>query len=334
MRGFSIERRWSFWGMLLAGVLMLALPGRLWALDEVTFEAMMDKDKAKVGENVQYLITVNFGMQTMVPNVTAPSFSQFTVVNQYQTVQVKGEEAERYQVLKKIWLLRPIEPGKLSIAAAIITYQDPTTNLLKTGKTQVQFMVAEPADNSPVASSASGPAAVPRAVTPATAPVAALLQQPLFLGGAGAVLLLVVLALWLMLRRPSVKGPKPEDLALHGLDTAIGHAEQENLDAYYAALTRTFFEYLQNKFAVDGNVLSTPALLAKMKAFGFGANVLGELEQFLKTADKAKFAGYVPTEDEMIVLHGIVKKFIEAGRRIQFKPAPTAKKSKRDEDED
>jgi hypothetical protein len=138
----------------------------------------------------------------------------------------------------------------------------------------------------------------------------------------------------LVLRRPGSRGPNAEDLALRGLDQAIGHAEQENLEAYYAALTRAFFDYLQNKFGVDGNALATPALLAKMKSFGFGAGVLGELELLLKTADKAKFAGYVPNEDEMIVLHGIVKKFIEAGRRIRFKPSPVVKKSKRDEDED
>jgi hypothetical protein len=267
-------------------------------------------------------------MQTMVPNITAPSFSQFTVVNEYQTIQSKSEDAERFQVLKKIWLLRPNEPGRLSIAAAIVTYQDPTTNLLKTGKTQVQFLAVEPAENTAAANSASEPGAVP-----VRAPAAARVQ-PLFLAVAGGIALLVLLlAVW-VLRRPGSRGPGAEDQALRGLDQALGHAEQENLEAYYAALTRAFLDYLQNKFALDGNVLSTPALLAQMQAFGFGAGVLAELETFLKTADKAKFAGYVPHEDEMIVLHGIVKKFIEAGRRIRFKPSPATKKSKRGEDED
>jgi hypothetical protein len=318
----------AVWRMLLAGLLLLAaVPASVWALDEVTYEAMMDKEKSKIGENVQYLITINFGMSTMVPNITAPSFSQFTVVNEYQSVQTKSEEAEHYQVLKKIWLLRPNEAGRLSIAAAIITYQDPTTNLLKNGKTQVQFLTVEPADHTP----ASAPA--PASAAPARA-LSAVHLQPAFLAAAGGVALVVLLLVWLLLRRPGKRGGGAEDRALQGLDRAIRHAEQENLEAYYAALTRAFFEYLQNKFALDGDVLSTPALLAQMQSFGFGAGVLADLETFLKTADKAKFAGYVPHEDEMIVLHGIVKKFIEAGRRIKFKPAPAAKKPKRGEDED
>jgi hypothetical protein len=307
---------------------LLAMPASLWALDEVTYEASMDKEKAKVGENVQYLITVNFGQRTMVPNITAPTFNQFTVVNEYQTVQTKGEEPDKFQVLKKIWLLRPEEPGKLSIAAAIITFQDPTSNLLKNGKTQIQFLAVEPAENSPAASPASAAGAP---ANPAAAPV---FRQPLMLALAGGVVLVVLLLVFLVLRRPASRQASAEDEALRGLEKAIGHAEQENLEAYYAALTRVFLGYLQNKFAVDGDVLSTPALLAQMQACGFGAQVLAELEKFLKTADRAKFAGYVPNEDEMIVLHGIVKNFIEAGRRIRFKPAPKAKKTKRNEEED
>lgn len=325
--------RLSLWGLACACVFLLGIPGKGSALDEVTYEAMLDKEKAKVGENVQYLVTVNFGTQTMVPNITPPSFNQFSVINEYQTSQTKNEDAEHVQVLKKFWLLRPNEPGKLSIAAAIITYQDPTTNLLKNGKTQVQFIQVESAENAPAGTGASAEKTkIGKTAAPLTREE--IWAQPKFMAVVGGVILAVAVLLVWVLRHPRTRGPAAEDTALRGLDQAIRHAEQENLQAYYAALTRAFLDYLQNKFGIDGNVLGTEALLARMKAFGFGPDVLRELETFLKTADKAKFGGYVPHEDEMIVLHGIVKKFIEAGRRIRFQPALAKKKTPRGEDED
>ncbi len=315
------------WLTIALGALVM-VPSAIWALDEVSFEALTDKDKVKVGENIQYLITINFGENTMAPNITPPTFNQFNVLDEHQTTEMKGEGAEKFQVLKKIWLLQPTEPGKISIAAAIITYQDPTTNLLKTGKTEVKFITVEPAA-APVGTGA------PAAVTTEAAPSPAMQKkQMLFWGGAGggaAVIILVLILL--MFRKPSAPKVIPEDIGLRALDKAIGHAEQENLEAYYAALSRAFLDYLQNKFGIDGDILATPALLAKMKEFGFGNKTLSELESFLKTSDKAKFGGYVPNEDEMIVLHGIIKNFIEAGRKIKIKVVKPKKKKDDDEDE-
>jgi hypothetical protein len=317
-----LRLRWL--GGVLLGALFL-MPCSLWALDEVTFEALIDKDKVEVGENVQYLITINFGMGTMAPSITPPTFNQFTVLNEYQTIQPKGEGPERYQVLKKIWLLQPTEPGKISIAAAIITYQDPTTNLLKNGKTQVQFLTVV---HSVVKET-------PATAAPAAAPNTPVAQAKLKMfwiisGGVGAVLLLLILVI--VFHKPSAPKVIHEDTALRALDKAIGHAEEENLEAYYVALSRAFLDYLRNKFGIDGDMLATPALLAKMKEFGFGPKILHELETFLKTSDKAKFGGYAPNEDEMIILHGINKNFIEAGRKIKIKAAKP--KKKKDEDEE
>ncbi len=154
---------------------------------------------------VYYLVEVQFGSDTMTPSITAPSFDQFTVENERQSVQTVGEGKDQHQVLKKIWRLTPNQAGHLSIAAAIITYQDPTTLLLKNGKTRVQFVEVLPSE-------------------PAAAPVAAPAARiPTWWVWPGAGLILIAGA-WLFFRRrrpaaaPSLPARPAEDTALQALE--------------------------------------------------------------------------------------------------------------------
>jgi hypothetical protein len=297
------------------------------ALDEVTYEALLEKDKLSLGEQIQYLVKVQFGMGTMVPNITPPSFNEFTVVNEYQSIQTQGSGPDQFQVLKKIWLLQPNEAGHLSIAAAIVAYQDPTTNLLKTGKTQIKFI--DVARDAKASASSENQASVAERASPTGK------QQALFAGAVVGVLALLVLLARMFAGRKNKPGRQSlEDTALAALNRAIGHAEQENLDAYYAVLHRAFLDYLLSKFGIDGNMLATAALLGRMRELGFGPVVLQGLEAFLKTADRAKFGGYTPLEDEMIVLHQVVRQFIEAGRKVKGTVSRAAKKNKSDGDDD
>jgi len=279
------------------------------ALDEVTYEALVDKTKVAANENVQYMVVIHYGIDTLVPTIATPSFDRFSILNEYQSHQASPGEKDKHLILKKMWLLRPTEPGHLSIAASIITYQDPTTNLLKTGKTQAVFVDVAPAAEEPAPAAGQAPASQPA------------LPWPLLAGGAGV----VALAVWLLLFRPkpqpqsTVPRPSLEDQALEGLQAAVARLEEDSgsLADYYASLTRTLLDYLQAKYGLDANRLSADALVAQLGRLSFDRETLAGLETFFQTAEKTKFAGYVPSEDDMIALHGTVTRFIEAGRRVK-----------------
>jgi len=294
------------------------------ALDEVTYRALIEKDRIKFGEKVQYLVIVNYGTTTMAPAITPPSFAQFNVLNENQRVQEVGQGSERYRVLKRVWLLEPAETGRLSIASAIITYQDPTSNLLKNGKTDVVFVEVEPTEQYKAEekkqADTTGNTTVPAAQ--------AIPWGIIVLAAAGVLIGLVV---WLSMRKPPSAKIVPEDTALQALQTAIDYAEAGDLDKYYAAISRVLLDYLQIKFNLDAHVLNTTVLLEKLILLGVSQANIDALREFFKIADKAKFAGYVPDEDKMIELHGIVNNFIEAGRKIKIKLPPKPKK-KKDED--
>jgi hypothetical protein len=298
MRGFTAAA-------MLIGVTLLANPAR--ALDEVSFESLTDMNRVKLGEQVQYLVVIHFGSETMTPTITPPSFDQFSVLKEFQTIQTQGEGREQYKVLKKIWRLSPNESGHLSIAAAIITYQDPTTLLLKTGKTKVQFVDVFMPESAGTSLPAVGADRVPA-------------KSWTWWLGALAVAGLAV-AGWLLLRgkptQPATAGRSPEDAGLAALDRTLSHLEEENLQAYYADLTHVLLDYLQQKFAVDAQAWTTPVLLENLGQLGFTPDLVSGLERFLAITEKTKFAGYVPSEEEMLVLHNTVKNLIEAGRALR-----------------
>jgi hypothetical protein len=286
----------------------------VWALDEVTFKAFLEKDKIKLSDKIQYLIEIQFSTDTMIPSISPPSFAQFNVLAENEKIIEAGQGADRYRILRKIWLLEPAEAGRLSIASAIITYQDPTSNLLKNGKTDVAFVDVESSGEEGVPGHQPATPAVNTATAAGRAvswPLVAVLAA---VAAAG-------IAVWLLRRKPG--GPKiaAEDQALLTLQQAITHAEQGDLGAYFAVLTRALLDYLQNKFQLDAHVLDTPSLLGALKGHPISAQAVDSLKEFFALADKAKFAGYVPDEEHLIRLHQTVKDFIEAGRRVRVKPA-------------
>lgn len=306
-------------------LVMVGSAATAFALDEVLYESLVDRRQVVMGQTVQYLVLVQYALDTMAPTIETPSFDRFTVLREYQTTQDASSEGVKHLILKKRWLLQPQEPGHLSIAAAIVTYQDPTTNLLRTGKTQVQFV-----DVSPTAEAATPAVASNRSVR--TGGAAGWLW-----GAAGAGVLALVLGLTRRRgHRPQAPTVRPEDEALQALDRSLTYLEQEHPDQYYAALTRALRDYLQTKFALDAEALPTPMLLATLGDLGFAPDHLRGLERFFQTAEKAKFAGFVPDEAEMLALHRTVQGVFEAGRRVAAR-SPSAEKlrpKRHEEDED
>jgi len=295
------------------------------ALDEVTYEALLEKNQVALGEPVQFLIIVHYGIGSMAPQVMPPAFDKFAVLGENErTVNSEGQE-EPHLIYRKLWILKPTETGHLSIGSAVVNYQDPTTNLLKSGKTQVQFLDVMPA--------ASAPAPAEPGTTSAARAARGAPGWWLAAGIAAALLLGLVWGLRRPRRAARVPAEAPEDRALAALQQAVDHLESEDLAAYYGALTRGLLDYLQTRFALDANVLSTASLLEKLAGLGFKADQLAALETFLKTAERAKFAGYTPAEDEVEALHRAVTGFIEAGRGLRGQAARPSRPEKNEEDE-
>lgn len=298
----------SFLGMvsLLGG---LALPFSGFSLDEVTYKGIVDKNKVNENERLQYLIMVQYPPGTMAPTITPPSFEQFRVLDEYQTLKKENPEGgQMYYVLKKSWLLQPSEIGKLSIASATVTYQDPTSNLLKNGRTDVIFIQVQGI------AEAIGDTSEGRHEKSALSESSVWIWMAgLLLGvGAGAGILL-----WKRRKLP-VGGPdlKPRDpgQVFTELGKALEWLEKEDVTAYGEAVTRLVLDELQFRLQVDAYKYSTAMLLEKCRARGVPEIWLEGLRDFFTLTDKIKFGGYDASEDEIYRLHEWLKAFFQAGK--------------------
>lgn len=289
---------------------VLALPFLGYSLDEVTYKGIVDKNKVNENERLQYLIMVQYPPGTMPPTITPPSFEQFHVLDEYQTLKKENPDGggSMYYVLKKSWLLQPAEIGKLSIASATVTYQDPTSNLLKNGRTDVIFIqvqgIAEATGDTPDSRrDKSG-----QGENPAWMWMLGLLLA----GGAGAGIL------FLKRRKAPDTGPDPKGREPGQVFAELGKAlewlEKENVTAYGEAVTRLVLDDLQVHLRLDAYKYSTAILLEKCREKGVPEIWLEGLRDFFTLTDKIKFGGYDASEDEIYRLHEWLKAFFQAGK--------------------
>ena len=315
--------------ILILGIIFLNKIAVL-ALDEVTYKAMLDKEKVKIGEQFQYMVIVNYEKNTMVPNITPPSFIQLKVINKFQNITEQQDDNQTYLVLRKVWLLEPTETGKISIASAIITYQDGTTNLLEKGKTDILFLEVEPAEEvSPVSEENS-----------ATASNKKKNNLPdfkwLFIIAIAVIIIIVLLIVIKLLssKLENNTGIKIEDQALKGLQKAIAYLEEDRVSEYYGVLTQVLFDYIQKKFNFEAHLLATDSLLEKLVEFKLSQDIITLLKDFLTITDKIKFAGYTPTEEEIVNLHKTIENFINLGRKVKIKHKKVKSKLKEEADDE
>ncbi len=304
--------------MLAVGMgLFLQLVAAAQALDTVEYQAMIEKNAITMGDKVQFLVRVAYPLTTMKPAITPPSFSQFKVLNENETIKEEESDHDRYRVLRKIWLIEPNESGHLSIASAIVTYQDPVSNLLKNGKTNIVFV--EVASRVGQAKTFTP---VPVAQTSGeTTKINA--KHPLWLWGTLAGLLGLAMTVIVVGRSSRQNGPTPEVLAQQALQQALSLAEAEDIDGYYQGLNQAVLDYLQQKFNLNAYVLPTEDILKALKKYPIDPSLLQGLEAYFKAVDQAKFGGHTPDEDELIQMHGTVDRFIQMGETFKIKKRST-----------
>lgn len=293
------------------------------ALDTVEYQAMIEKNSITMGEKVQFLVRVDYPLTTMKPAITSPSFSQFTVLNENETIREEKKGDDHYRVLRRIWLLEPNESGHLSIASAIVTYQDPVSNLLKTGKTNIIFLEVAPRNQQAEKAKAVN---ADKSTAPNAAPQSGFFWW-LVAGGGGVLALLVVVITWT--NRSRQKGPSPEEQAQAALQQALVLAEAEDLDGYYKGLHQALLDYLQQKFGINAYILPTEDILQALKHYQFDPDLFGDLEAYFKAADQAKFGGHTTDEDELIKMHGTVDRFIKTGGMLKIKKPRMAAKQRK-----
>lgn len=282
-------------------------------LDRVEYEALIEKDSITIDESVQYLVVVRYPLTTVKPAITPPTFAQFTILNDYESIKEEITDHDRYRVYRKVWLLKPSESGQLSIASTIITYQDPTSNLLENGKTDIVFIEVEPRTNQP----ASTPASASKSVTTSEATSDG--QSAWFWPAVGSLVMVGIAVLVILIMKRPTDVYQAEHKAQAALQQAIGFAEQEKLEQYHQQLSRALLDYLQDKFGIDAHVLATEQILSQLNHLGIATKVIDDLSYYFKAADQAKFGGYNPDEDEIIKLHGIVNQVIEIGKTVKVK---------------
>lgn len=134
-------------------------------------------------------------------------------------------------------------------------------------------------------------------------------ERPLLtiLGGGGlALCLLAMLALFVIRRRglddaPEVVAP-PEDVALEALQ-ALKESElldEEEWKRFYLRLSEIIRRYLGRRWSFPGTEWTTTEIMAKLHTiddpdFGIEAETVGD---WMRSCDRVKFAGYIPTREE------------------------------------
>lgn len=113
------------------------------AIDQVTCNVMLEKTAVRFGETVQYMIVVNYAINTMPPAVTDPLFTNLNILDVDSKVEEAGANHDRYKIMKKIWLLKPAVTGHLVIPSTVITFHDPSSNQLKNEKTRALYIDVE-----------------------------------------------------------------------------------------------------------------------------------------------------------------------------------------------
>ncbi len=279
------------------------------ALDEVTYRALMDKRKIKLGERVQYRLEVDYPAGTLAPNITPPTFSQFTIIDKYKKTEEMGQGQEKFLRLRIDWLLEPNTAGRIPISSSRLVYQDATSNLFKSGMTGVFFIEVEKEETMP-------PPVVKKNFLSLEGRAGLIWLIPIVISG------LVILISLVLLRGKPNTSPAVHTIefeALRSLEQTVELLEQEKVEEYYALLTRVLLEYIRDKFGLDAYVLSTGALLEKLSHFQIPGERITRLEKFFQVADKVKFAGHIPESEEMLSLHTMVKDFIKAGKAVKPK---------------
>lgn len=278
------------------------------ALDEVTYRALMDKKKIRLGGKIQYMLEVDYPVGSPVPKIIPPPFTDFTIMDTYKATNEMGQDPEKFLRLKIKWLLEPKQAGRIPISSTRLVYQDATSNLLKSGMTGVFFVEVEKEAGKP---------------SPAV--------NKFFLSFEGRAWLIWVVPvviiglaflISLVLLRGKTKTSRPvrtiEYETQRSLEQTVALLEQEKIGEYYAALTRILLEYIKHKFGLDAYVLSTGVLLEKLSCFRIPSEHITRLGDFFQTADKVKFAGYIPESEETFRVHTVVKDFIQAGRAVKL----------------
>lgn len=279
------------------------------ALDEVAYRAVMDKRKIKLDGKIQYMLEVDYPIDTSVPNITPPPFSQFTIIDTYKETKEMGQGQEKFLRLQIKWLLEPKQAGRIPVSSSRLAYQDTTSNLLKTGMTGVFFVEVEKEGGKP-------PPVVEKKIMS--------FKGRVWLIGVIAALIagLAILISLFLLRiktKPSPVARTIEHEVLRSLEQTGELLEQEKVGEYYALLTRILLEYIKDKFGLEAYVLSTGLLLEKLSHFRIPKEHIIRLEDFFRVADKVKFAGHIPESEETLRLHTMVKDFIKAGRAVKPK---------------
>ena len=89
---------------------------------------------------------------------------------------------------------------------------------------------------------------------------------------------------------------------------------------YYIRITDIFRTYLDKRFGVHSEQVTTGELLGKLKGLGIAASLHQELAASLQISDYVKFAKYPPTEKEEQDIHTHIKAAVEFLEKINPTP--------------
>ncbi|HIE51004.1 MAG TPA: hypothetical protein EYP85_04530 [Armatimonadetes bacterium] len=286
------------------------------AAAEVSFSAAVSPERVREGQRVTYRVTLvrPAGVATDA-TFTPPPFANFERLSQPTVKETPlGPQVTR----EWIYRLRPRRRGRLSIAAAKLTYLDPKTReprTLRTSELTVQVLPSPPLEDIRDI----------KPLRPVPHPYRRLwtalsLAGLTFLGlGVGAY------ALW----RHAVSGvPEPtappaplrlphdlayEELAALRTDNLIARGD---LDAYHLRLADILRRYVAGQYGVSALEMTTSEILSALEERPVPPEAMAYLEAALRHCDRQKFAAYIPSPEEMETAFLHARRFVDTTRFV------------------
>jgi hypothetical protein len=238
---------------------------------EVNIQARADKQKAELGETVQFQVVISIsGPTQFTPKLEVPPFEGFQARGQPR--QEQGMNWVNGQVTQSVsltWELSPVKSGRLKLGPARITLKDPSGEKTKEAPA-VYVTVAKPSTIflKPTPTLEAGEVSRDTE-NDELRPIKPDLGFPWQRAGliALAVLAVLGLAAWLALRPPK---PKPVEVVRNPGQKALYELEQARLllksgeeEAYFKEVSRILRDYFKVRLSLP---MPEPTLLEIQKA--------------------------------------------------------------------
>ena len=303
--------------LVVTALLLSAAQARAATPETIRIEALTAKNEYRIGDQIEYLITVEWKAPTEFIRVEpSPALGAFEILRAPEVKQKKLGRGWRQEQLR--YLLSTFETDEFTIPEFTVVYRDPDGSEQRVPTPPVKITVQS------VAPARPDEAGIRDAKPPVLPPFRLTQGQILVLGAIALLLAAIAAALIIRARRKRRAQPVPlvpprpiEDVAREAL------ARVAESDLLARGLVKEYFDqisdiirvYLGRRYGFAGIVTTTSELMAALHDPLADDGRLARVAEFSDEADLAKFAKWQPDRE-------VCERFLDAAYRVIEETTP------------